>query len=52
MSITRINELDYVRCIAMLMVVMGHVLLFSLKIEHTALIAIYRYMRNAIIFCS
>lgn len=40
MSITRINELDYVRCIAMLMVVMGHVLLFSLKIEHTALIAI------------
>lgn len=33
----RINEFDYIRCIAMFMVVMGHVLLFSLKIEHTAL---------------
>lgn len=28
---TRIYELDYIRGIAMLMVVMGHVLLFSLK---------------------
>ena len=37
---TRIYELDYIRGIAMLMVVMGHVLLFSLKIEHTALIGI------------
>ena len=37
---TRIYELDYIRCIAMLMVVMGHVLLYSLKIEHTALIGI------------
>ena len=37
---TRIYELDYIRGIEMLMVVMGHVLLFSLKIEHTALIGI------------
>lgn len=36
----RIYELDYIRCIAMFMVVMGHVLLFSLKIEHTALLGI------------
>lgn len=40
MESKRIKELDYIRCIAMLMVVMGHVLLFSLKIEHTALIDI------------
>lgn len=40
MGLKRINELDYIRGIAMLMVVMGHVLLFSLKIEHTALIAL------------
>lgn len=40
MGTKRINELDYIRGIAMLMVVMGHVLLFSLKIEHTALMAI------------
>ena len=30
---TRIYELDYIRGIAMLMVVMGHVLLFSLKLS-------------------
>lgn len=35
----RIIELDYIRGIAILMVVMGHVLLFSLKIEHTALLS-------------
>ena len=40
MSMKRIHELDYIRGIAMLMVVMGHVLLFSLKVEHTALIAL------------
>lgn len=36
----RIHELDYIRGIAMFMVVMGHVLLFSLKVEHTALMAL------------
>lgn len=36
----RIPELDYIKSLAMMMVVMGHVLLFSLKVEHTALIAI------------
>lgn len=40
MGVKRIHELDYIRCIAMFMVVMGHVLLFSLKIEHTALLGI------------
>lgn len=32
----RISELDYMKGLAMMMVVMGHVLLFSLKVEHTA----------------
>lgn len=36
----RIPELDYMKGLAMMMVVMGHVLLFSLKVDHTALIAI------------
>lgn len=40
MGVKRINELDYIRCIAMFMVVMGYVLLFSLKIEYTVLIGI------------
>ena len=40
LGVKRINELDYIRCIAIFMVVMGHVLLFTLKIEHTALLGI------------
>ena len=48
----RIPELDYIKSLAMMMVVMGHVLLFSLKVEHTALIAIINICEMPLFFCS
>lgn len=46
----RIPELDYIKSLAMMMVVMGHVLLFSLKVEHTALIAIINICEMPLFF--
>lgn len=46
----RISELDYMKGLAMMMVVMGHVLLFSLKVEHTALIAIINICEMPLFF--
>lgn len=46
----RIPELDYMKGLAMMMVVMGHVLLFSLKVDHTALIAIINICEMPLFF--
>lgn len=47
---SRLPELDYIRAIAMIMVVMGHVLIVCLNNSHTSLISLITFCEMPLFF--